>query len=1393
MKREQFTQAHVHFTLAFLLFSIIYSTQVYAGDVHVSAVLRNGMFYQNQPELARIQISNTENYPVFDLEVNVEFYNDATNDLVYSYSETVFSVTPMGQVDVLTWPPYIPDFVGNLRLFVDMFSPDDINPANNTFEETIMVLPGYDLAFSQIDFTQPFNQVNSNLGEVNITGQYDDPHWLYISGFNHTTQEWASLAFNIPFIGSPDPVTFNYNFDLGDLGNIPGADFFSIDYFAYLSTEPTYFPIPELNFTRANVTNKNYDVTSRPGITNFNIPIPTTKYASVFPTQGIQPVPSYAGRAEYLNARPDDDLYGYLDPRDYGSSWATAGGSVAEELWTEEGIRTWHLPPLEGVSDQFLDYAYESIQNDPSFENIVSQKLAFGGRSRFPIAMQYQAGIQNPTNIQNPISYLDDVAEYIPARTDRPIDRAYIKAMLLASKKVEAVMTWYNGGSKVGSSFIRPVAQVNVFDQWGFFYRQDTDESALGSNEIYFSWAPITDGFVDIGGLRHDNRVAIIEGTIASGYDPTKIYDVINPRITQISYEEPFQEYQTTEGQIDFQVAPWDTDLYLNAWVKNPANKMAHWGIRNELLPASEEPYPAGAVLDLSLTGIAPGEILNNLEIEFVSTPAPILNIDSFVRAVLNTYLVEQDTAYIYNGTLDPDLSFPFAPFPQELPDFQAILEQLKCVRINMPNIDLDNATHPGQDGDGKYAGDKNACAPASCANSMQWLESQHEQLQSNLTLREKLEKLSGMMNRAKEAPTAMPNTVGGKLHYVHDLDQQVHVKFQSIYHANGKDIKSPVETDLNIARNKNDDPNGWPSWDFLVQEIKKGEDVELGYDIFDAGGRRTGGHIVMVGGVSEVGGIKRFNIVDDRDQNRENANKLRNNVSYEWKEFNGVPFMMIPGSTKWRRIKYILSESYDRNVVHNMKDLTMKLFENANPQARQNSRSGRLDLTSAPSTDLQMVNIAVSTTDTSQKTWIVRNLVIPPSDSTRDFSIWFDPGLVSNIGVDSGDSIVFHVGRETTVSTSTNFDVNYVPIYPIGSDDYLVGNGAPVAGVTQINAMGRTQPDFSGMAIPDYNFQGDQYEHVDLDSAQQRGGGYAGDWSADGASALASALQYIESTDPNIPVNSALTDKLLSISAAANRVANSGTSRRETIEGVLSWIDDAKTPMKVSFQGIDLGTDSISSPNTLFGHSARNDNNAEERPTWTWLADRVENEKPVIAELGYYLNGQRVGGRWTTIVGTVDYGRAKAIYFVDDSRQDEPGGLKTQYAFFKVHNNGLVVLEPVTHTALNVRVESLVSITYDASVTFNSAVENTIQEFEFSLSPNPALNEVWIEAKLRDPSDCYLFLYDALGRQVWNTRYKNNELELRQKIDLTALAPGNYTVQLVQGKRIGIKNLLIQ
>ncbi len=168
-------------------------------------------------------------------------------------------------------------------------------------------------------------------------------------------------------------------------------------------------------------------------------------------------------------------------------------------------------------------------------------------------------------------------------------------------------------------------------------------------------------------------------------------------------------------------------------------------------------------------------------------------------------------------------------------------------IGFNMPNIDLDNPSHPAGPG---YSGDWHACGPAAASNSMMWLAQNFEGISIPFSHRDLLDSLSRLMGRQQAySGVSLTTMIQGKLKFIKTHNLPIQVKFQGFGITGDIGITGGMN-----AKNKN--TGIFPSWEFLKKEIADSEDVELIYKWREDDKEK--GHVVAVTGVYETDSQKK-------------------------------------------------------------------------------------------------------------------------------------------------------------------------------------------------------------------------------------------------------------------------------------------------------------------------------------------------------------------------------------------------------------------------------------------------------------------------------------------------------------------------------------------------------
>jgi hypothetical protein len=224
-----------------------------------------------------------------------------------------------------------------------------------------------------------------------------------------------------------------------------------------------------------------------------------------------------------------------------------------------------------------------------------------------------------------------------------------------------------------------------------------------------------------------------------------------------------------------------------------------------------------------------------------------------------------------------------------------------------------------------------NQCFPMSIANSLQFLEDQHPGV-FNVPHDHKPgglgdNSLVGQLDAASGRPAGKgvftKPMLQGKFKYLKDngLEKSLVQKHQG--RGYGNDSQRLPNGDFNFMGIKSDH-RGAPSLDFIINELKKGEDVEVGWTytarVFDPKKQKfvevpTGGHAVRIVKVEKVAGQVFVTFIHDRDQTRIHPmGKDLETVRVAAGNFDRDQKLEIGGLN--RQIDFILSESVKQKQI---------------------------------------------------------------------------------------------------------------------------------------------------------------------------------------------------------------------------------------------------------------------------------------------------------------------------------------------------------------------------------------------------------------------------------------------------------------------------------------------
>ncbi len=637
-----------------------------------------------------------------------------------------------------------------------------------------------------------------------------------------------------------------------------------------------------------------------------------------------------------------------------------------------------------------------------------------------------------------------------------------------------------------------------------------------------------------------------------------------------------------------------------------------------------------------------------------------------------------------------------------------------------VPNIDLDSMLYPDP-----VSGDKNACAMAAAANSLKWLMQVHEEIADVDSLRGILDTLKKMMNKQADGPEDWTNVVEGKLAFIDKHKLPIHVKYQvSPYPGVKPHILSPDNTYGHFAGNQTQ-PNGFPDYAWISDELDKGEDIEMGIEFYcDSLGMTedgrdtvflvpTHGHAVVLAGYTKMGEHRYLFWKHDTDQSGPGG--LIEEMGTWGKDSAGNPYLSELSETEGCRayVDYLVSESYDPEVTfHEILpyDYGYHPIEYDEVGLHADPYHAYISFDMPVSSEFQFLNIKASHPQTLAEMQIFENIPLPPVSS--GFPVRIKVDLSDIVSGDTMPGSIFLKIKIGSFETEDDFVPQSLVEIPQSSIPYLIPSGGdigfhPLIPVFSCLTVPKTLPDTFKFLV-----RGCEVPNIDLDSMARPidpEKPYSTDYLACGPAAATNSMEWLEdmhfSDDPpiDIPLNSSqILDTLKKMMKLDPNT--DGVLWLDFIKGKLDFIDRYKLPISVKYQAHSSAPPSIPSPNPTYGSAASNKSkphpekeNQYLHPDYDWLMSELEDDEDVEILYGYYcdttivMNGdttikrKRRGGHYINVTGYIEIGKRKYITYKHDVYQRGPGGTSrdnsptakkyTDVSEWKVDTNGYAEL----------------------------------------------------------------------------------------------------------------------
>jgi hypothetical protein len=285
-------------------------------------------------------------------------------------------------------------------------------------------------------------------------------------------------------------------------------------------------------------------------------------------------------------------------------------------------------------------------------------------------------------------------------------------------------------------------------------------------------------------------------------------------------------------GVVSINYEPSQTPIYLNVVAEDDVGE-GKWIVANApLLPEIIVDHPTRLeyVFDLARLGYEDGDVVPFLNAGY--TVSPFLASVQPIPDNFADYAVS-DISYDYQGRPGgPHYNFKSNVFPDDIGYF--VIPPPPPPRIlyrdNMSNVEAGT----------------NECGPAAAANSLDWLANEHgwwevppiDDLLDSL-------KNSRHMDTDESTGTADDDFIKGKLKLIHELGLPLEVHYQDNDYG-----------DSNLVANS-DTAHGQgtiPTFEWIEEELDRGQDVELGITWYDSAGNPDGGHWVTLSGKIDFG-----------------------------------------------------------------------------------------------------------------------------------------------------------------------------------------------------------------------------------------------------------------------------------------------------------------------------------------------------------------------------------------------------------------------------------------------------------------------------------------------------------------------------------------------------------
>jgi len=881
-------------------------------------------------------------------------------------------------------------------------------------------------------------------------------------------------------------------------------------------------------------------------------------------------------------------------------------------------------------------------------------------------------------------------------------------------------------------------------------------------------WFPATSGlFTVTTSIAFADDINPSNNTITQ--DATVYPPVLLAALFLNAYVRPFVNLDRSHSTFQYRYGPSNVYRYLNvrAW---SVEGLAYWILRNQAVPPSQDSVTMRQNIDLH-------DVLESVDVDSLKFSYDLADTTIRTDTGLTAYRwMSYDTIQYDQGGVRDTAKRSVKLTPITIPIGETITDGLVW-GCRVPNLELDSASHP-YNAETDFAGDLNACAPTSAANSLQWLEQEFPMQRSGLTHREKMEELGRLMRRERETGVWSEDFLRGKLAFINKYDLPIKVKFQQ----RGRTSDAESEDDY-IKTAKNQGDGGYPKWDWLKKEVKDSEDVEVfvEYHVDSASGSQvTGRHAIVITGASQSATGKDLWYKDDARQRRAGGTQERK-VSWDtlaggvpyfdgWKGRDGRAHATVP--------YFACSESYDSSVHRVGRSTLNKLWRGFKGFVfGTEADTGSID--HKASTSLRFANAFSPYLPAA----LIQN--VPVGDKI---------GERVTVVVDSShfkqpvkDSLWMNVWYADTIRRTTPLDTIPRTRYRIIPSPDSTKYGALTTGTES------WRPGPGSLIIPtwtegsftvaDTNLRWLGFDVSDIDSTNTRTlyPDTLGDRGSSGQAGIADILRILDTTSTQVMFPDTRVQRRVTLTEKSER-GRQGTVRTNMIKGALDYVDEVRQPIRVRFQSASVSETEIKATST--SHSAKNETGVSRAPDAAWMAEHLRTA-PLLVELGWYNSSGRRHGTWAVLNGWMNYNGVTRVIMDRDFDEGHTGGLHRTIGTIVPDNGALCVLE-LASLAERCIIESAVSLSYDPTIVFTGVAEDVAREIgSVTVSPNPAQDVLAIHAELALSHEATLSIYTMLGEQIVQRSVSSNALMSRVQLKIDSIPTGQYIVRISTGRAV--------